>query len=135
MGYGLYTFRLTVRDAEGQTAVREVSYDSGTIVRRIEVTTAAATVAAGRTVQFTAVEYDPAGNRIAYPLAPGWSVVSGPGTTDEAGRYPAPAGASGTATIQGQLLQPGYRGMGYDYISGQAMVTIVPGQPPRLTSA
>ena len=85
MGYGRYTFRLTVRDAEGQTVVREVNYDSGTIVRRMEVVPAAATVAAGGTVQFTAAEYDPAGNRIAYPLAPGWSVVEGPGRSTRPG--------------------------------------------------
>ena len=95
----------------------------------MEVAPAAATVAAGGTVQFTAVEYDPAGNRIAYPLAPGWSVVEGPGTIDEAGRYTAPAGATGTATVQASMLQPGYRGMNYDYVGGRATVEIVPAGP------
>ena len=132
MGYGLYTFRLTVRDSEGQAATSDVRYDSGTVFAGIEVSPAEATVPAGGTVQFTAVEYDAGGYRVAYPIAPGWGVVGGPGTIDEIGRYTALRDASGTATVEASIPVMDHRGMHLYSVTARATVTILPA--PVITS-
>ena len=129
MGYGPYTFRLTARDAEGQTAVREVTYDFGVFVKRLEVSPATATAPAGGSAQFSVTEYDRAGAVIPNPLTPTWHVVNGPGTIDETGRYTAPAGATGPATVEAVLTQPDDRGMNIRLVGGRAAVEVVPAGP------
>ena len=104
---GSYTFRLTVRDAEGQTATSLVRYVtapptiSGT---GMDVSPRAAIVPLGGTVQFEAILYDQFGNRM--PNAePTWQVF-GPGTIDGSGRYTAPTDPSGFtgATVRAGLF-------------------------------
>ena len=99
---GHYQFRVTVRDANGQTAVSEVGYNFPTFVGILDVSPASATVPAGGMVRFTAVVRNQF--HLAVPgLAASWQVVSGPGTIDPFGRYTAPADATGTATVRAAL--------------------------------
>ena len=103
---GTYTFRVTVRDAEGQTATSEVSYANQAGVSRLEVSPRQATIPAGGTAQFTAVAYDPSGQPVPAPAPVTWGVSQGPGTIDSTGLYTAPANEGGAVTIQAGLWVP-----------------------------
>ena len=115
---GHYQFRVTVRDANGQTAVSEVGYNFPTFVGILEVSPASATVPAGGMVRFRAVARNQF--HLAVPgLAASWQVVSGPGTIDPFGRYTAPADATGTATVRACPRRHGHRGHGHDHAGGR----------------
>ena len=94
---GRYTFRLTVRDATGLTASREVEFTNSTVYASLEVTPERATVPAGGSVQFTAVVRDNWGF-VVPDARPEWEVF-GPGTIDSSGLYTAPADVSGEVTV------------------------------------
>jgi hypothetical protein len=112
---GHYQFRVTVRDANGQTAVSEVGYNFPTFIGILDVSPASATLPAGGMVRFTAVARNQF--HLAVPgLAASWQVVSGPGTIDPFGRYTAPADATGTATVRAA----------FDGTVTEATVTITP---------
>src|SRR5207247_1423026 len=100
--YGTYAFRLTVRDADGQIATREVSYTKVPTPVRFEITPRDARVPVGGTVQFQAIGYDDRGNRIPDPIGVGWYVWQGPGTIDPNGLYTAPPDLSGAVTIHAE---------------------------------
>ena len=76
-GTGPYTFRLTVRDASGQTATGELvfNYDPR-YIRGLELTPEFATVPPGGTVQFTAVVRDQFGEPMP-DVDPDWEVFVG----------------------------------------------------------
>ena len=95
---GLYVFRLTVRDEDGQTATREVEVYNSSVYASLEVFPQTATVPAGGTVQFTAVIRDNYGY-VLPGARPDWHVMQGPGTITPDGLYTAPTGVSGRVSV------------------------------------
>jgi phosphatidylethanolamine-binding protein (PEBP) family uncharacterized protein len=124
---GRYTFRVTVRDAQGQTANSEVRYTDPLSVPDFEVSPREATVPAGGTVRFETVVRDAAGHLTPEPIAPSWRVASGPGTIDVFGRYTAPTDASGPVTIQ--AVAP-YQGRSFVWRTVEATLSVTPTRPP-----
>lgn len=97
--YGTYTFRVTVRDGDGQAVTSEVTHGYAPSISRIEIVPEQATIPVGGTVQFTAIGYDSFGRRLPGPVNPGWRVFFNLGTIDSTGLYRAPPGLSGRVTI------------------------------------
>jgi len=102
-GTGPYTFRLTVRDAAGQTTTGELvfNYDPR-YARGLEVAPDFTTVPPGGTVQLTAVVRDQFGEPMP-DVDPDWEVFVGPGTITSSGLYTAPPDVSGDVAIQAQV--------------------------------
>jgi hypothetical protein len=124
---GVYTFRVTVRDANGLTATQDINF---TYVPRyitsMELTPLSATVPAGGTVQFTAIVRDQYGDPMP-DVHPDLSVF-GPGTITQSGLYTAPPDVSGVVIIQAQtVVGPSRYQM---FIFRYASVNILSSQPP-----
>jgi hypothetical protein len=99
---GVYTFRVTVRDANGRTATKDVSFTHDPrYVTSLELTPQSATVPAGGTVQFTTIVRDQYGNPM--PDTQPALFVYGPGTITQSGLYTAPPDVSGFVTIAAQI--------------------------------
>jgi hypothetical protein len=126
-GPGVYTFRLTVRDADGETASDEVTFNNDPrYITSLELTPAMATVPAGGTVQFTAVVRDQYGDPMP-DVHPDLSVF-GPGSITQSGLYTAPSDVSGYVSIQAQtVVGPSRYQM---FIFKYATVQILSAQPP-----
>jgi len=129
---GIYIFRLTVRDVEGQAATSLVRYVTAppTITGTgMDVSPHVAIVPLGGTVQFDAILYDQFGQLM--PNAePVWQVF-GPGTIDGSGRYTAPTDASGFtgATIRAGLFNARLSQI-FPWKSVESQVNFVTPRPP-----
>ena len=100
---GPYTFRLTVRDADGRTATRDVVYNHDPrYIAGLELTPESATVPQGGTVQFTAVVRDQYGQPMPF-VDPSFQVFAGPGTITRSGLYTAPTDLGGRIAISARV--------------------------------
>ena len=97
---GSYTFTATIRDGGGLTATSSVNVTVNQTLTSLDVTPAAASVAANATQQFTATARDQFSQPMSSQPSVSWSVVTGGGTISTAGLYTAPSTA-GSATVQG----------------------------------
>jgi hypothetical protein len=99
---GIYTFRLTVRDADGRTATDQVSLNHDPRhIHDLELSPPSATVPAGGSVQLTAVVRDQYGEPMP-GVRPDLYVI-GPGTITPDGLYTAPPDISGYVTVEGRI--------------------------------
>jgi hypothetical protein len=98
---GGYTFQVTIKDGGGLTATSSVNVTVNQTLTSIGVSPTSATVADGKTQQFTATANDQFGNALATQPALTWSIdTGGIGTVSSSGLYAAPSSGTGSATIR-----------------------------------
>ncbi|WP_439630395.1 C2 family cysteine protease [Gemmata sp.] len=104
---GSYTLRLTVTDAQGLSATRDVAATVAQTVTQVAVTPGSATVPAGGTRQFAATARDQFGAPLAAAPAFQW-VATGAGTISGTGLFTAgPGGGSATVAARvGSVTSP-----------------------------
>jgi hypothetical protein len=95
---GTYTFQVTVTNQKGSTTTATVTVTVNPVLTSITLIPSAATVTAGKQVQFTAAAFDQFGQPIAAPFK--WSIASGAGSISSTGLYTAPATGTGTVVVK-----------------------------------
>ncbi len=95
---GLFTFTVTVRDAEGLTATSSVDVQVDQTFTSVSLLPASISVGAGSAQQFTATALDQFGNALAVQPAFAWS-VSGGGAINAGGLFTAGTVPGGPFTI------------------------------------
>ena len=111
---GVYTFQVTITDPAGLSVTSQVSVTVQQVLSRITVTPGSVSLAAGRTQQFAATEWDQFGHPLTSPQKVTWSFVSGGhNTLTSLGLFTA------SATPGSVLVQASAAG-----IRGTAVVTI-----------
>lgn len=98
---GVYTFRVTVRDAGGLTATSNVTVTVAQAFKSIVVTPATVTLRSSASHPFTASARDQFGDALQNRPVILWSLAPGSvGTLNRAGLYTAPAAPSGSAVVR-----------------------------------
>jgi hypothetical protein len=121
---GSYTFTVTLRDAQNNTATSSVTVTVNATLTTVAVSPAATSVVANGTRTFTAQGSDQFGTVLA--SQPTWSwTVSGGGTISASGLFTAGATPGGPFTV---TAASGGR-------SGTAQVTVTAGSPPTVATA
>jgi MYXO-CTERM domain-containing protein len=121
---GSYTFTVTLRDAQNNTATSSVTVTVNATLTTVAVSPAATSVVASGTRAFTAQGSDQFGTVLA--SQPTWSwTVSGGGTISASGLFTAGATPGGPFTV---TAASGGR-------SGTAQVTVTAGGPPTVATA
>jgi hypothetical protein len=122
---GNYTFQVTIKDTSGLTATSDVSVSVLQTPTSIAVSPANASLADGKTLQYTASAKDQFGNALATQPGFTWSLgAGGIGTISSTGLYTAPASGSGSVTIQAS-------GAG---LTGSTTLTVQTGAAPAAPS-
>jgi hypothetical protein len=125
---GVYSFRLTVRNAEGQAATSLFNYVILQSTDGMEVFPRAATVPAGGTVQFVAALRDQFGNP-RLNVDQFWQITSGRGFIDASGQYTAPADASGEVTVEASVRLTFPLPSGSDWLTVKSKVLVLAPRP------
>ena len=98
---GTYQFSVSIRDAEGQTAISNVTVTVNQTLSGVTISPASATVAMGGTRLFAATARDQFGIALALQPAIDWSIdAGGIGEVGPSGLYQAPFAETGAATIR-----------------------------------